>query len=116
PRTAKDRVYAVVEAGEGGLNRSDDAGGHWQRLYHKADLNMRAWYFSRIAADTQDADHLWITEAPGFMESKDGGKTFKSHYLIGGDHHLMWIDPVDSKTLAIANDGGASISLDGGAS
>src|SRR6185312_16209954 len=116
PRTAKDRVYAVVEAGEGGLYRSDDAGGHWQRLYHKADLNMRAWYFSRIAADTQDADHLWITEAPGFMESKDGGKTFKSHYLIGGDHHLMWIDPVDSKTLAIANDGGASISLDGGAS
>jgi len=27
------------------------------------------------------------------MISKDGGKTFKSQYLIGGDHHVMWIDP-----------------------
>ena len=116
PQTAKDRVYAVVEAGEGGLYRSDDAGGHWQRLYKKGDLNMRAWYFSRIYADTQDADHLWATEAPGFMVSKDGGKTFKSQYLIGGDHHVMWINPSDPKVMAIGNDGGASISLDGGAS
>ena len=116
PQTAKDRVYAVVEAGAGGLYRSDDAGAHWQRLYEKGDLNMRAWYFSRIYADPKDADHLWVSEAPGFMESKDGGKTFKSHYLIGGDHHVMWIDPTDPRTMAIGNDGGASVSLDGGAS
>jgi photosystem II stability/assembly factor-like uncharacterized protein len=116
PQTAKDRVYAVVEASEGGLYRSDDAGAHWQRLYKKGDLNMRAWYFSRIYADTKDADHLWVSEAPGFMVSKDGGKTFKSQYLIGGDHHVMWIDPTEPKTMIIGNDGGASISLDGGAS
>jgi photosystem II stability/assembly factor-like uncharacterized protein len=115
-RTAPGRVYAVVEAGEGGLYRSDDAGGHWQRLYHKGDLNQRAWYFSRIYADTQDADHLYVTQAGGLMVSKDGGKTFKNQYMIGGDHHVLWIDPTDAKTLILGNDGGASVSLDGAAS
>ncbi len=115
-RTAPGRVYAVVEAGEGGLYRSDDAGGHWQRLYKKADLNMRAWYFSRIYADTQDADHLFVTQAAGLMVSKDGGKSFKNQYMIGGDHHVLWIDPSDAKTLILGNDGGASVSLDGGVS
>ena len=115
-RTAPGRVYAVVEAGEGGLYRSDDAGAHWQRLYHKGDLNQRAWYFSRIYADTQDADHLFVTQAGGLMISKDGGKSFKNQYMIGGDHHVLWIDPSDAKTLILGNDGGASVSLDGGAS
>jgi photosystem II stability/assembly factor-like uncharacterized protein len=115
-RTAPGRLYAVVEAGEGGLYRSDDAGAHWQRLYHKGDLNMRAWYFSRIYADTQDADHLFVTQAAGLMVSRDGGKSFKSQYMIGGDYHVLWIDPSDAKTLILGNDGGASVSLDGGAS
>jgi photosystem II stability/assembly factor-like uncharacterized protein len=114
--TAAGRVYAVVEAGDGGLYRSDDAGAHWQRLYHKGDLNQRAWYFSRIYADTQDADHLFVTQAGGLMVSRDGGKSFKNQYMIGGDHHVLWIDPTDAKTLILGNDGGASVSLDGGSS
>jgi photosystem II stability/assembly factor-like uncharacterized protein len=113
---APGRVYAVIEAKEGGLYRSDDAGAHWARLYHKGDLNMRAWYFSRISADPKDADHLFVTEAPGYMISKDGGKTFKSQYYNGGDHHAMWIDPTDPQVMAIGSDGGASVSLDGGTS
>ncbi|HEX2667185.1 MAG TPA: glycosyl hydrolase [Gammaproteobacteria bacterium] len=116
PAAARGRVYAVIEAKDGGLYRSDDGGGHWQRLYHKGDLTMRAWYFSRIAVDPKDADHLFVTEAPGFMISKDGGKTFKSQYMSGGDHHAMWIDPTDPEVIAIGNDGGAAVSLDGGTS
>jgi len=116
PASAPGRVYAVVEAKDGGLYRSDDAGAHWQRLYHKGDLNMRAWYFSRIFADPKDADHLFVTEAPGYMISKDGGKTFKNQYYNGGDHHAMWIDPTDPQVMAIGSDGGAAVSLDGGRS
>jgi photosystem II stability/assembly factor-like uncharacterized protein len=116
PVTAPGRIYAVVEAGDGGLYRSDDGGAHWQHLYQKHDLNQRAWYFSRIYADTKDADHLYVTQAAGLMISKDGGKTFKSQYMIGGDHHALWIDPSNPQTLGLANDGGASVSLDGGAS
>ena len=116
PATAPGRVYAVVEAQEGGLYRSDNGGAHWQRLYHQGDLNMRAWYFSRIAADPKDADHLLATEAGGFMISKDGGESFKNQYFAGGDHHAIWIDPADPEVMAIGNDGGAAVSLDGGTS
>ena len=116
PRTAPGRVYAVVEAKDGGLYRSDDGGGHWQRLYHKGDLNQRAWYFSRVVVDPKEADHLYVTEAPGYMVSQDGGKTFKNQWMQGGDHHAMWIDPTDPKVMAIGNDGGAAVSLDGGVS
>jgi photosystem II stability/assembly factor-like uncharacterized protein len=116
PVTAPGRVYAVVEAQDGGLFRSDDGGAHWQHLYAKHDLNQRAWYFSRIYTDTKDADHLFVTQAAGLMVSKDGGKTFKSQYATGGDHHVLWIDPANPQTLALANDAGASISLDGGTS
>ncbi|HEY1992045.1 MAG TPA: glycosyl hydrolase, partial [Gammaproteobacteria bacterium] len=116
PRTAPGRVYAVVEAKDGGLYRSDDGGGHWQRLYHKGDLNPRAWYFSRIVVDPKDADHLFVTGAPGYMISRDGGKTFKNQWMQGGDHHAMWIDPGDPQVMEIGSDGGAAVSLDGGAS
>ncbi|HSN18121.1 MAG TPA: glycosyl hydrolase [Gammaproteobacteria bacterium] len=116
PRTAAGRVYAVVEATDGGLYRSDDGGAHWQLLYHKGDLNQRAWYFSRVTVDPKDADRLFVTEAPGYMISKDGGKTFKNQWMQGGDHHAMWIDPSDPKVMEIGSDGGAAISLDGGTS
>lgn len=116
PRGTRGRVYAVVEAKDSGLYRSDDGGAHWQLLYHKGDLNPRAWYFSRIFADPKDADHLFITEAPGYMISKDGGKTFKNQWMQGGDHHAMWIDPTDPKVMEIGSDGGAAVSLDGGTS
>ena len=116
PRTAPGRVYAVVEAKDSGLYRSDDGGGHWQLLYHKGNLNPRAWYFSRIVVDPKDADHVYVTEAPGYMISKDGGKTFKNQWMQGGDHHAMWIDPSDPKVMEIGSDGGVAVSLDGGES
>ena len=116
PRTAPGRVYAVVEAKDGGLYRSDDGGGHWRLLYRKGDLNPRAWYFSRVVVDPKDADHLFVTEAPGYMISKDGGRTFKNKWMQGGDHHAMWIDPADPKVMEIGSDGGAAVSLDGGES
>ena len=116
PRNAAGRVYAVVEAKDSGLYRSDDGGAHWQLLYHKGNLNPRAWYFSRIVADPKDPDHLFVTEAPGYMVSKDGGKNFKNQWMQGGDHHAMWIDPSDPKVLEIGSDGGVAVSLDGGES
>jgi len=50
----------------------------------------------------------------GLFRSVDGGKTFNLLPARHGDHHGLWIDAQNSNRIANANDGGASISLDGG--
>ncbi|MGH8371550.1 MAG: VPS10 domain-containing protein [Gammaproteobacteria bacterium] len=113
---APHRVYALIEAHGGGVFRSDDDGTTWQRMYHKANITQRAFYFSRLYADAHDANHLYAPQAAGLMISTDGGKTFKSRYAQGGDHHVMWINPEHPEMMIVGNDGGATISLDGGIS
>ena len=46
--------------------------------------------------------------------SRDGGKTFELKNAPHGDHHDLWIDPLDNQRMAIADDGGAQVSNDGG--
>jgi photosystem II stability/assembly factor-like uncharacterized protein len=107
------RVYAMIEAKEGGLYRSDDGGTEWRRVSEDGRIRQRAWYFSKIYADTQSLDTVYALNT-GMLRSVDGGKTFNLVSATHGDHHALWIDPNNSKSLINANDGGASISLDGG--
>src|SRR5207247_10286089 len=44
----------------------------------------------------------------------DGGKTVTLMPARSGDHHGLWIDPTNPNRIANVNDGGASISTDGG--
>lgn len=44
----QDRVWAIVEANEGGVYRSDDGGENWQKLNDDRALRQRAWYYTRI--------------------------------------------------------------------
>jgi len=110
-----DRVYAIVEAENGGMYRSDDAGKTWRLLSGDRLIQTRSWYYMKITADPKNADVVWITNAP-LMKSIDGGRTFASVPATHGDNHGLWINPTDSRYLINANDGGASVSLDGGAS
>ena len=107
------RVYAMIEAKDGGLYRSDDAGTHWQLVTQDGRLRQRAWYFSKIYADPKSKDIVYALNT-GMLRSKDGGKTFDLVNATHGDHHGLWIDPADPRRLINANDGGASVSLDGG--
>jgi len=109
------RVYAMIEAVEGGLFRSDDAGEHWQRINDDGRLSQRAWYFSTILADPQDADTVYA-ENTGLFRSTDGGKSFELLPARHGDHHGIWIDPTNTDRIIEASDGGASISFDRGKS
>ncbi len=108
------RVYANVEAKDGGLYRSEDGGETWALVNQDGRIRQRAWYFSKIYADPKSVDTIYALNT-GMLRSKDGGKHFDLVPATHGDHHALWIDPDDPRVLANTNDGGGSISLDGGA-
>ena len=103
----------MIEAEKGGLYRSDDAGKSWSRISDDGRIRQRAWYFSKVYADPKNVDALYVLNT-GMLRSTDGGKTWALVPATHGDHHGLWIDPTDPKRLINANDGGASVSLDGG--
>ncbi|MCO6492983.1 MAG: glycosyl hydrolase [Phaeodactylibacter sp.] len=108
-----DRVWAIIEAEEGGVFRSDDGGDTWSRINSERALRQRAWYYSRIYADTQDEEVVYVMNVR-YHKSTDGGKTFKAHNAPHGDHHDLWIAPEDNQRMIIGDDGGAQVSFDGG--
>ena len=110
-----DRVYAIVEAERGGLYRSDDAGKTWALQSGDRLIQTRSWYYMKITADTKNADIVWIMNAP-VLKSIDAGRTFRTVEATHGDNHHLWINPLDSRYMINANDGGVSISMDGGTS
>jgi photosystem II stability/assembly factor-like uncharacterized protein len=108
-----DNLYAIIEAEDGGVFRSTDAGETWKRVNKERKLRQRAWYYTRLQADPVDEDIVYVMNV-NFHKSKDGGKTFDKISTPHGDNHDLWIDPVDPKRMIEANDGGANISYDGG--
>ena len=110
-----NRVWAVVEAEKGGIYRSDDGGESWQLLTDDHRFRQRAWYYSHIFADPKSADTVYILNTSAYR-SNDGGKTFASLRAPHGDNHGLWIDPSNAKRMINGNDGGATISTDGGQS
>ena len=108
-----NRVWALIEADGGGLFRSDDAGLTWKKINENRALRQRAWYYTRIYADTENVDKLYVMNV-SYGVSTDGGKTFTLKNAPHGDHHDLWIDPNNNNRMIIADDGGAQISNDGG--
>ncbi len=108
-----NRVWALIENDKGGVYRSDDAGKTWQLLNTSRSLRQRAWYYTKIYADTQDEDRVYVMNV-SYHRSKDGGKTFESFNAPHGDHHDFWVAPEDNQRMVIADDGGAQVSFDGG--
>jgi photosystem II stability/assembly factor-like uncharacterized protein len=112
-----ERLYAILEAEpeKGGLYRSDDAGENWKLLNPSRLLHTRAWYYNHITADPVDEDTVYVLNAP-FLKSIDGGKTFTIMKTPHGDHHDHWINPQNNKNMINGNDGGATVTFDGGKS
>lgn len=109
------RVYALIEAEEGGLYRSDNAGQSWTRVNSDRELIARAWYYIKVFADPQDEETVYVLNAP-MLKSVDGGRTFRRVSTPHGDNHHLWINPLDNRYMVESNDGGANVSLNGGES
>ena len=107
------RVWALIEAEDGGVFRSDDAGATWELLNDSDDVRGRPWYYSHVFADPRDAETVWVLAFQAF-KSDDGGRTFSQVTTPHGDNHDLWIDPRDTQRIIEGNDGGACVSFNGG--
>jgi photosystem II stability/assembly factor-like uncharacterized protein len=107
------RVYALIEAKEGGIFRSEDYGATWTKINDDERFTQRAWYFTHIFADPKNIDTVYVLNT-GAFRSTDGAKNFELLPAPHGDHHGLWIDPTNSDRIINSNDGGATITLDGG--
>jgi photosystem II stability/assembly factor-like uncharacterized protein len=112
------RIYALVQDTQPTLYRSDDGGGNWTLVSHDHLMVQRDSYYFRFGVSTTDPDRLYF-QSPYYTISLDGGKTFvrppgpDGFASAGGDNHDVWIDPLNSQRIMVANDAGISISLDG---
>ena len=111
-----NRIWATVEAEDGGIYRSDDAGKSWNLLNDHFEVRARQYYYGHIFADPLQADTVYTFSSKSFLKSIDGGKTYKSVETPHGDYHDLWIDPNDNQRMIDGDDGGADISFDGGKS
>jgi photosystem II stability/assembly factor-like uncharacterized protein len=109
----RDRLWALVEAEDGGLFRSEDAGKTWTKMTDDRRIRQRAWYYSHVYADPRNPDLVYILNV-SFFKSPDGGKTLVGLPAPHGDHHDLWIDPANPMHMINGNDGGASVSYNGG--
>jgi photosystem II stability/assembly factor-like uncharacterized protein len=116
-RANSNRVFANIEAegDKAGVYRSDDAGKTWIQTSKQRVTIARAWYYIEIFADPINPDLVYVMNAP-FLKSIDGGKSFAPVKSPHGDNHDLWINPTNNQIMINANDGGANVSFNGGAS
>jgi photosystem II stability/assembly factor-like uncharacterized protein len=107
------RVWALIEADSGGVYRSDDGGVTWAWINHDHKLRVRAWYYMKLAADPKDSNVVYATNVI-FYRSRDGGRTFRQIDVLHGDTHTLWIAPNDPQRMIMGDDGGATVSINGG--
>ncbi|MDP2959502.1 MAG: hypothetical protein Q8N53_23990 [Longimicrobiales bacterium] len=113
-----DRVWALIEGedekGEGGVYRSDNGGDSWRRITGEKQLWHRPWYYMRITADPEDENTVWINNVL-LYKSVDAGRQFIPVPTVPhGDSHALWINPHDTDVMVEGDDGGATVTLNGG--
>ncbi len=109
------RIYALIESKSGILWRSDDGGNSWRRMTSDTLVDQRPFYFTHIAVDPSNPNHVYgVSEM--LSESTDGGKKFKeiAPDNVHVDFHAIWIAPNDARRIIVGEDGGYALSVNAG--
>lgn len=116
-RSNPDIIYALVEAKENALYKSEDGGATWKKHSTHENIGNRPFYYSEIYVDPLNELRVYSLYTY-ISRSEDGGKTFEIIADYGNDvhpdHHAFWINPTDPSHLINGNDGGMNISYDNG--
>ncbi len=107
-------VYSITQSKDGGVFRSADGGATWTRVNKEWKLRQRAFYYMSIYVDPTNPNTVYVPNVDALWVSHNGGKTFAKLRPPHGDNHIVWINPRDPRILLEGNDGGATVSTDGG--
>ena len=107
-------VYSITQSKDGGVFRSADGGATWTRVNKEWKLRQRAFYYMSIYVDPTNPNTVYVPNVDALWVSHNGGKTFAKLRPPHGDNHIVWINPHDPRILLEGNDGGATVSTDGG--
>ncbi len=129
-RANSNRLYALIETGDGvpavniaqpdsgRLFRSDDGGGSWKLVNQDRQVAGRTHYYNRMAASPDNENEAYFLTS-AWAKTLDGGETIidpSDQQIPGGDHHDIWIDPVNGNRMIVSHDGGVSITTNRGKS
>jgi len=115
PKADSSIVYALVEApdDEGGLYKSVDQGKSFEQVSSESSIRARPFYYGNVEVDPKNPDVVYAM-ATRNMKSIDGGKTWERLQPPHGDNHDMWINPDNPQLFIHGDDGGASVTHNGG--
>jgi hypothetical protein len=104
--TGEEPIRGNVSHGDGAY-KSTDGGQSWKNIGLKDSRQIAR---IRIHRDTVYLPNVYM------HKSTDGGRSFSNLPVPHGDNHDLWIDPDDPNRMILGNDGGATITYNGGRS
>ena len=97
-----------------GIYRTDDGGESWRLVSPEGkSIGNRSNYYGQIIVNPNDEDHVYVLSSR-VDESTDGGRTWRRAFSYGGDNHVLWINPENSRHILMGYDYGMAITFDSG--